>query len=359
VTVVHQFIHSLVPRDAISNHARCVRSVLVEMGVAGNTYVWESRGTKFRETRPFHSFDSLSSQPGTHALYQLATGSCIAPILRDSPVPLMVNYHNITPSDLFDPWEPHVGAELENGMRQLRELAPRTELAIAVSSYNEEELRSLGYRQTTVVPILFDTAGFDHRADPNLLEKLQKEKRGSVWLFVGRITPNKCQHDLLKAFAFYRQIFDPDAQLYLIGGSSSHAYSQALEQFISTAGLSDSVTIAGSVSDEELSAYYKNADVFVCVSEHEGFCVPLLEAMFHDLPIVAYRAAAVPETLDSAGLLLNDKSPAVFSTAVHRVLDDEALRKQLITAGTTRLAEFSLERTKSEFAAALGKVVKS
>ena len=172
-------------------------------------------------------------------------------------------------------------------------------------------------------------------------------------MFVGRVAPNKAQHDVVKAFAWYRRVFDAGASLTLVGGVSAGSYWVALQRFVTELGLSDAVRLAGSVPDAELEGLYRSADVFVCLSEHEGFCVPLLEAMAHGVPIVAFDAAAVPETLGDAGLLLGSKRPGFVAEAVARVVGDDRLRRALVDAGRVRLELFDLERSRRRLLDAL------
>jgi L-malate glycosyltransferase len=355
VTAVHQFIPSFTARSAVGNHTLQVRSLLHDLGIRSDVYVGEAGKDVTSISRSFRDY---AGGPDDVLLYQASTGSPMAEALRELPGTLVVNYHNITPVDLFAPWEPHVGAELTAGRRQLAELADRTDLAIADSGYNESELVEWGYRRTTVVPILLDTSLFGRDADPATLSRSRAEGAGgATWLFVGRISPNKAQHDLMKALAVYRRVYDPHARLVLVGGSSSHAYLTALESYRSALGLDGAVDILGDVSDADLAARYRSADVFVCASDHEGFCVPLLEAMHNRLPIVAYASTAVPETIADAGVVLPTKAPTAVAAAVHRVLDDADLRTALVDAGTRRLADFSLDRTRAAFAAALEPVL--
>jgi glycosyltransferase involved in cell wall biosynthesis len=161
--------------------------------------------------------------------------------------------------------------------------------------------------------------------------------------------PNKCQHNLIKAFIAYRRSYDPLARLRIVGGFASVRYVSALQSFAQEAGVADAVDFAGQVSPGGLSAYYRNADVFVSASVHEGFCVPLLEAMHHRVPIVALAAAAVPETLGDAGVLLPSRSPAEFAAAIHAVLTNPPFRERLITLGIARLDAFELGRTRQRF----------
>ena len=352
MAAIHQLLPSFAPRDAIGAHALQVQRVLHGLGVDSGIYVGDAHREVRRAVRPYREVPDPRPGEPTWLLYQCSTGSPVADWLLSRPERKLSNYHNITPASFFEPWEPHVGAELLEARRQLDSLAPATELGIADSAYNEAELRAVGYRATAVVPILLDTATFDHEVDGAALDRLEAAGAagGADWLFVGRVAPHKAQHDLIKAFAAHRRTYDPRARLHVVGGSSSHAYWTALERFVAALGLQDAVDLAGSVSPGELAARYRVADVFVCLSEHEGFCVPLLEAMHHEVPVVAYRAAAVPETVGGAGLLLDDKSPATVSAAVHRVLADAPLRASLVAAGTARVADFALERTSGHLA---------
>jgi glycosyltransferase involved in cell wall biosynthesis len=180
---------------------------------------------------------------------------------------------------------------------------------------------------------------------------------GAGWLFVGRLSPNKCHQDLIKAFAVHRQVFDPKARLRLVGGSSSRIYEKALRKLAEGIGVDGAVDFVGEASDAVVGAHFRAADVYVSVSEHEGFGVPLLEAMHHRLPVVAFGAAAVPETIGGAGLCLESKAPTTVATAVHRVLTDEPLRAALVAAGIERLEAFDISRTRRRFADAVQAVV--
>jgi glycosyltransferase involved in cell wall biosynthesis len=353
VTAVHQLVASFAPRDATGNHTVQVQKVLRELGYESEIYVADARPEVRRQTRPYQEYPG-----GGWLLYQLSTGSRVADWLVSRPEPKIVNYHNITPASFFAPWEPHVGVELDAGRRQLRELAPLTALAIADSHYNEDELVEVGYPKTTVVPILLDTAAFDRGVDEVELVRLRAQTGGgAAWLFVGRLAPNKCHHDLLKAFAVFLRTFDPAARLRLVGGSSSGAYEAALHELASAIGVDHAVDFVGDASDEVIGAHFHAADVYVSVSEHEGFGVPLLEAMHHGVPVVAYGAAAVPETVGSAGLCLESKAPSTVATAVRRLLTDDALRAALVTAGSARVAAFDLGTNRRLFAEAVRAVV--
>jgi glycosyltransferase involved in cell wall biosynthesis len=353
VTAVHQLVASFAPRDATGNHTLQVQQVLRGMGYESEIFVDQVRGEVRRLSRPYREHPG-----GGWILCQLSTGSPVGDWLTTRPEPKIVNYHNITPARFFAPWEPHVGVELEAGRRQLRALAPLTSLAVADSRYNEDELVAVGYGRSTLVPILLDATGFEGAADGAELTRLRERAAGGAgWLFTGRLAPNKCQHDLLKAFAVYRQVYDPRARLRLVGGSSSATYAKALHRFAEALGVDHAVDFVGDAPDAVHAAHFRAADVYVSVSEHEGFGVPLVEAMHHGLPVVAYGAAAVPETLGGGGLCLDSKAPATVAAAVHRVLTDDDLRAGLAAGAAARRRDLDLEAGRRRFAEAVRAVV--
>ena len=351
---VHQVVPTFASRDAIGNHTRIAQRLLRVMGFTSHIYA----ASVPRRLR-FHIRDvrALPSGPDAWTIYQCSTGAPIADVLAERDSPVIVDYHNITPARLFDAWEPRIARELDEGRRQVARLGRTAALGLADSAYNEAELDQLGYRSTAVAPVLVDLEAFDRDLDRRTLDGLLRGKKGAEWLFVGRIAPNKCQHDVLKAFAFYRRAYDPNATLSLVGGPASVRYQRALLESVAALGLGGAVRLTGSISDAALTAHYRAADVLVCLSVHEGFCVPLLEAMHHRVPIVAFAAAAVPETLADAGLCLPNKAPAAVAEAVAVVLRDDALRAQLARAAAARLRDFDLVRTSAIFTAAIAETV--
>lgn len=360
MTAVHQFVPTLAPRDAVGRHYLAVQATLRAAGYDSDIYSYEAKEEYKRLARPFMSFDNSSPAGSTWLMYHSSVGSPVADFVGARDEPLIVDYHNITPAPFFARWEPAIAGALMKGRRQLAELEVRAQLGLADSAFNAQELTDLGYRKTAVVPILLDVATLDDApADPTTLARLSDRKaRGGIdWLFVGRLAPNKAQQDLVKAFAAYRRLYDDRARLHLVGGSSSHQYETALIAFIEALDLGDAVDLAGGVSAGALTAYFETADVYVTASEHEGFCVPILEAMHHRIPIVAYSAAAVPETLGDAGLLLDAKDAYTIAAAVQRVASDAPLRARLIAAGTERLREFDIDKSRRKLLDAISSVV--
>ena len=349
---LHQFVPTFEP-GAVGGHMLQVQRLAREvLGVEAELFAefvhpsWEGRArrhTDYGRRLPAHAGDVL--------VYHMAIGSVVADFVRQRPEALVVDHHNITPPELYERWEPAAAYGCAWGRSQLPELAGRSVLGVADSEYNEEELRRAGYAATATAPILLDPAVFEDGDGPDrsALDRLQSTKAGADWLFVGRVSPNKCQHDVVKAFAAYTRMYDAGARLHLVGGSSSASYWTALEEYVAALGLAGQVHLTGSVSSGELLAFYEVADALVCLSEHEGFCIPLLEAMAHRVPIVAFASSAVPGTLGDAGVLLASKRPSTVAAAVHRVLSDSVLRSALVAAGAARLEQFTLARTRERW----------
>ncbi|MGH9072008.1 MAG: glycosyltransferase family 4 protein [Acidimicrobiales bacterium] len=356
VTAVHQITPAFLERDAVGAHVVEVQRTLRALGLESEIYVENLHPATAGASHLLSELPTPRHDGGTVLIYQFATGSDAGEVAYDRPEPLVVNYHNLTPPEHYQRWNRGVVVGLNWARVQLKRLGERAALGIGVSEYNTAELVQAGFASTAVAPILFNPASFEGDPDPATLERLQAAKAngGSDWLFVGRLTPNKAQQDLVKALAAYREVYDPKARLHLVGRADPAAFGTAMHRFVAEAGLTDAVEIADEgVPADVLRAHFAAADVFTCASEHEGFCVPLVEAMHHQVPIVAYAAAAVPETLSGGGLALVDKAPLTMATAVHRVLSDPDLHAQLAAGAAVRLEELSLERSRAKLIAAL------
>jgi glycosyltransferase involved in cell wall biosynthesis len=355
VTRVDQVLPHLAGRDAIGGHALHIQATLRAAGIDSDIYAGAWGPEVASRTQPLRAY---TDDPSTWLLYHASIGSDVSEWFGRRRSQRLLDYHNVTPHHFFDAWAPELLWLLVGGRHQLDDLAPTVRAGFADSAFNELELRAAGCERTAVVPVMVDvTRGVDV-VDRPLLDELRRAKRGADWVFVGRIAPNKAQHELLKVFALYRRLYDANARLWLVGGESSLHYRIALEQFVAEAGLTGAAVLTGSVSDEQLGAYYEAADVFVCVSEHEGFCVPVLEAMAHGVPVVARATSALPETIGAAGVLVPPDAPrAEMAAAVWDVVTSPQTRDALVAAGRRRVADFSIERTGARLLDALSSVV--
>ncbi|HEX3604885.1 MAG TPA: glycosyltransferase [Candidatus Dormibacteraeota bacterium] len=302
-----------------------------------------------REARPA---DELARRTGDGStlLYHLSIGSPLARMVEGFEGPRVLVYHNITPPDFYRGTSPRVVYWLERGERELRRLAPLADLVIGDSTYNLEAPLAAGARRHAVVPPPVDLSRLAPRA--------ARPARPPVVLFVGRLAPNKRQEELIRVLAALRATAAPDARLVLAGSADdTGGYLAGLRRLAERLGVADAVDIpARRLSDVELGAHYAAASAFACASDHEGFCIPLLEAMAFSVPVVAHAAGAVPETLGDAGVLVRDRDPLVWAGLLGRVLTDQRLRATLTAAGRRRLEDFSTAATTRRLEAALREI---
>jgi L-malate glycosyltransferase len=355
VTEVHQLLHVASPGDAVTNAALEYRALLRRAGPS-EIFAAHLDVKLLGDVLPLSQYvERPSAQTGKNVLlYHLSTGSEeVVGFLLRRPETAGIVYHNITPSRYFAPYSAELVAELDEGRRHLEALKDRVELALAVSPYNGRELEALGYTNVGVVPLIADLddlphAGLDHAAEQRL-----DEVDGPVLLFVGQLLPHKRPDLLLAAFHILSTYLVPEAVLLMVGAGRHLRYRTAVERYAHELNLTGA-RFKGWVSDQELLACYRRADVFVTASEHEGFCVPLLEAMHLGLPVVARSFAAIPETLDGAGLLLPaDDDPMLLAEALHVAVTDQSVRDTLIQQGHRRARQIDPEQARAEFLAKL------
>jgi len=335
---IHQFTPTLTSADSISGDVFQLQRLFWRSGLAAPIYADHAAPTVRGFARDWHDLAAESTDLAA-LMVHISMGNDSLDEVAKFPQQLIVDYHNITPARFFEGLNEHARRYSEIGRRQLADYAKRAVLGIADSEYNRKELEQLGYAKTAVVPILVDWSAFDASPDATVARSLADE-RTSI-LVVGQLLPQKALHDVIPAFARYRE-GDRTARLYLVGSDRmSGEYVARLRAQVAERGLGDSVVFAGTVSPAELVAYYRGATALLTLSDHEGFCIPLLEAMRNDLPIVANASTAIPDTLGDAGVLLSDKSPDAVADALEGVVRDGALRKDLIEKGRTRFADFS------------------
>jgi glycosyltransferase involved in cell wall biosynthesis len=357
-TRIDQVIPSFVEHDAVSNHTAEAQRLLREMGFESEIYCRVIGPGCDAKVRPLADLPARGDGR-QWVLYQSSIGSPAGDAFAEHPAPKLLDYHNITPAHLVERWIPPLGDESRLGRRQLAAYAPLVSAAFADSGFNAAELDAAGYRHTSVVPVL--RPGTHHEAEPDgeALSRLSgaKAEGGADWLFVGQVAPHKAQHDIVKAFACYRRAYDPQARLHLVGREMGNAYRDAVRSFAASLGLAGAVELAGAVTAGQLAAYYRSADVFVCCSDHEGFCVPIIEAMHRSVPVVAYGAAAVPETVGSGGVVLPSKEPTLVAAAVHRLLGDPVLLETARAAGRAQAARYTLEAAQQAFRASVSEAI--
>ncbi len=324
---VHQLLAALSYGDAIGNEALAIQAHLRKAGFESDIFAERVHPRMAHLARPLWDYEDVSS-PETVCLFHFSIGSAAGRLIFHAPDRLVSIYHNITPAHFFLGFHPHLAGLCHHGRRELEAFAPRTALALGDSEFNRKELEEAGYPRTGVLPIVLDLASYKRPVSP-VVRCLYDDDRTNV-LFVGRIIPNKKIDDLVRVFACYQRSVNPRSRLLLVGDHRGHEkYYDRLQELVRDLRL-DEVVFSGHVDDDDLMAYYSVADVFLCLSEHEGFCVPLLEAMSFGLPVIAFDAGAVAETLRGGGLLLKAKQPEVVAELLHDVLTRPALREAVL-----------------------------
>ena len=341
---VHQFVPTLIQGDAIGDYTLWVREKLLEKNIQSEIFVGVENNETQNITHSFGEMEGLTHpSKNTLLLYHVAQASTCAQFILDRTEPLALIFHNFTPPEQLINWDGALADDLMRAERELKQLAERAQIAICDSSYNASALNKLGLINTSVVPLPIRI---------NKPVSVVKPSNDPTILFVGRIAPNKAFQDIIAAAALLRTKI-PNVKVRFVGDTSFTSYYSYLTKLVTQLALEDAVTFTGRVTETQLAKEYLSAQVFCCLSDHEGFGVPILEAMKLGLPVIAYNAAAVPETLGSAGLLIDNKSPTMVATAIERVMTDQNLSKSMISAGEQRAAIFSESHTASNFFSAI------
>lgn len=342
---VHQLLPDFAFGDAIGAITLQTQVMLRELGFASEIYAQVIDERLRDAARPAARLED-DLRDGDAVIYHLSIGSPLAYTVAALRVPVMIQYHNITPPAWYRATNPRVAQRLQAGREELAMLAPRVALCAGVSAFNVEEMRLLGARRTAVVPPLVDLQRLHPRpsqpSSPPLL------------MFVSRVAPNKRHDDLIRVLAALRATAQPQAKLAIVGRTTdTEDYVDALRALARDLGVADAVEWSGRLDDAAVGDMYARASVYVCASEHEGFCVPLLEAMAFEVPVVAYAAGAVPDTLGEAGILLRHKDPLVWAAVIDRAIRDRELRAELAAAARRRLQDFAPEVVRARLAEAL------
>jgi len=333
---INQFLPNLSYGDAISNHALWIRERLRKLGYQSEIYV---RFFDPRVEHERHLFTPEALKASSAAIYHHSIGTDITPYLREFNGPKCLIYHNITPAKFFEAYRPAFAEILRHGREDLRLLAREFPISCGASAYNAAELAEAGFHNPGVLPVAVDPAQWAEAPDAELMRTLQ-DGRTNI-LFVSRFAPNKKQDELVIAFSHYLKL-DPSARLILAGSPEAQdPYVPHVHDTVSRLGLEGSVIFTGSIRDSQLAAYYQTAHLFWSMSEHEGFCVPLIEAMWFDVPVLAFKSSAVPETLGEAALMFTSKNDLRSVAALARlVVKDPNLRAKVIRGQRRRRLSF-------------------
>ncbi len=343
---VHQVLATLGYGDAIGHEVIGIQRVLRQAGCDSEIFVETADPRLENQTLDYREMVGQVSEDDL-LIHHFSIGSRASRTAFALPGRMVLVYHNITPPQYFLGVHKNLVKLCFRGRRELTAYVGRCALALGDSEYNRAELEGLGFPRTGVLPVVPD---FTHlEGAPQRAFAAEFDDQWTNVMFVGRVIPNKRFEDVIRAFHAYRVRYNPRSRLLLVGSYSGfETYLAMLHALAARLGTSD-VHFLGHVSNEELSALYDVADLFLCASEHEGFCVPLVEAFYKRVPVMAYAATAVPATLDGGGVLFATRDPFEVARLMDAVLDHPGVAEAVL-----RSQDAALERLRGrDFGATL------
>jgi L-malate glycosyltransferase len=343
----HQVVATLGYGDAIGNEVLGIQRALRGAGYRSDIFVQTADPKLECCARPYTEMIEECAQDDV-LLHHFSIGSRASRLAYALPSRMVLIYHNITPPEYFVGVNTRFARLCYRGRRELGAYADACDLALGDSEFNRQELEALGFHPTGVLPVVPDFSHLD--VEPSRFVRSQFDDDRTNILFVGRLIPNKRIEDVVRFFQAYRVLFDSRARLLLVGSDRYfEGYGATVRHLASRIGAGD-VHFAGHVSNEELTAYYDVADLFLCASEHEGFCVPLAEAFYKGVPVLAYAATAVPATLDGGGVLYATRDPVHVAGLIEALVSDDGLRQAVIDAQDAALRRLRLRDFKGTLA---------
>lgn len=335
--------------DAVGNDTIAIKKALQEFGYETEIYaeIIDHRlpeGTAIQ----LDEYELPPVEKDDICIYHMSTGSLLNYTFEFMNCHKVLVYHNVTPPAFFAPYCKDITKNAQAGIDGIKNLVGKVELCLADSEFNKLDLISYGFTCPIFVrPILIPFEDYKKEPSQKIITKYSNDGYTNL-IFVGRVAPNKKHEDIIASFAYYKKHFNEKSRLFLVGaGGAFGKYEKRLEDYIKELDLEDSVIFPGHLKFNEILAFYRIADVFLCMSEHEGFCVPLTEAMFFKVPIVAYESTAIPYTMDGTGVVVDDKDPVVVADAINMVVTSDEFRNKIIEGQTARLEAFQYERIKA------------
>lgn len=344
---IHQLVAGYSNGDAISNEVRTLRSWFRAWGFESEVYCEISRTLpELRKDARDLSLVLSETGPEDVIILHLSIGSDVNDLFPRCAGKKVIRYHNVTPDNFFRAVDDHLAHLLALGRQQMHGLAGVADLNLAASAYNASELVDAGYGETHVLPLALELRRLEAEPDQEVLKKYSDGKLNV--LFVGRCVPNKRIEDLLYAQYYLQRYHRPDSRLIHVGSFAGTEPYLAMLQSVKRELRLEHVDFVGSVPESHLCAYFQVADVFLCMSEHEGFGIPLLEAMQADVPVVAYASAAVPETLDGAGVLFQNKVFDELGAILNRVGSPGELRTRVLEGQRARISRYEAQNVEAK-----------
>lgn len=350
--IINQWVPAAHKGDAIGDSARTVRDILRAQGHESDLFALTIDEDLKGDVSPF---SDPAAKTGHVTIFHFALPSPMTEAFASLPGGRVLQYHNITPAEFFAPYDPGLFRLAALGRSELKTLVGRVDLALGDSEFNRQELEAFGFSPTGVLPIAVNTSRITDAPRRPALEKILSDGLINI-LFVGRIVPNKRIEDHIRLAEVYKRYVDSYYRFIFVGRYDGipRYYAQVRALIAEYQMLPDRFWFTGPVPDDDLAAFYRWADAYVSLSEHEGFCVPLVEAMAADVPVLAYAAGAVPETLGGAGVLFSPKDLELAAETLGMLVYDRPFRDQVIAGQRQRLQDFSPARIEARLNDVIG-----
>lgn len=345
---IDQFCAGFAPGDAISHEALLLQRYLINAGFESRIY---SQHFRDQDAHIVQHYTQFKDRKDSILVYHHSFYSDFLAGLRDVKTRKILAFHNMTPAHFVRPYSRTIADQLDLTRTLLNGLRHSFEIKLADSQYNARELMDMGFDEVKVMPVPIYLEDFRDGKEARL--PFLEDGRRNI-LFVGRVFPNKRHQDLLKAFYYYHQI-QPDSRLILVGDfhPDVRGYSAELINLAREMGIREHVLFTGKVPADEIKTYFRKADLFLSMSEHEGFFVPLVESMYMKLPILSFASSVIPETLGRCGVTFYKKDFPRIAAMMHQLVEDQDLRAAVIAEQNKRLSYFEQNRTYEVFREAL------
>ncbi|MBN2016431.1 glycosyltransferase [Candidatus Dojkabacteria bacterium] len=351
---IHQFVREITIGDATSNEMRFIQSILKRNGYRSDIFAWKIDS----RIKNIYYYKKYKPNKNDILIYHL-TGKddLVLPFLKKFLNRKILIYHNITPSHFFSGYSNKFVRDLTEGRECLQKSSKMFDLAFGDSKFNAQELRSMNFKNVRTLPIIYDFERLDNLQEDRVLSAKLKNEYITNIVFIGRIAPNKKQDDLIKTFYLYNKYVNAFSRLFLVGADFIvPRYVNEIKNLIKILELDSLVTITGHITDREWITYYKNADLFVSMSEHEGFFVPALECMHLKIPMLLYKSTAVPDTASNTAVYFDKKNFEVVAEMMDLVLKKD-VKTRLFENSKKRLKNFQKDKISKFFLSEINKFI--
>jgi len=343
--VVYQFAPQICPFDAVGNEIFALKEIMAEIGIESEVTCELADPSLRHSVRPW---SEIAARKGGVTVVHYSHGSAAHEKIFGSVQPKILLYHNVTPAKYFRGAHPNLVRASEMGNEQISKHRNAFEAVIAHSRYSAGQLEELGFSGIKVLPYVCLPKLYEIPPDVDVIRRYGQDRWVNI-ICVGQVSPHKCLEDSILVYDYFKRRLCSESRLIIVGGwAGTEAYLRRLQRLVNRLGIAE-VIFTGQVSMNDLVAYYRCADLFLCMSEHEGFCVPLVEAMRYEVPIFAYQSTAIPETLCGTGVLFPEKDWSTIAEAMAVLLESPERRKEIIAAQRDRSASFSWNTCRERF----------